>query len=189
MSTPAAAQFVGDIPRYYDQHLGPIIFQGYAEDLARRAASDTGREALLPEARPLAPGSEPVVVRGKLLAHGRLRVIDAETNADLRGIEVRCAEGWRGNPLWTHPGDDERIASVLGDAASLFELPDRKWLTPYWVHAPGHAWFPWRSCGSRDAPRRATPRRPCRGAPAPFRPHRAGRAQRHQHTGRAAEQA
>jgi SAM-dependent methyltransferase len=39
MTTPAAAQFVGDIPRYYDQHLGPIIFQGYAEDLARRAAS------------------------------------------------------------------------------------------------------------------------------------------------------
>jgi SAM-dependent methyltransferase len=38
MSTPAA-QFVGDIPRYYDQHLGPIIFQGYAEDLARRAAA------------------------------------------------------------------------------------------------------------------------------------------------------
>jgi SAM-dependent methyltransferase len=39
MTTPAAAQFVGDIPRFYDQHLGPIIFQGYAEDLARRAAS------------------------------------------------------------------------------------------------------------------------------------------------------
>ena len=39
MSTPAAAQFVGDIPRFYDQNLGPVIFQGYAEDLARRAAS------------------------------------------------------------------------------------------------------------------------------------------------------
>lgn len=39
MTTSAAAQFVGDIPRYYDQHLGPIIFQGYAEDLARRAAA------------------------------------------------------------------------------------------------------------------------------------------------------
>lgn len=39
MTTPAAAQFVGDIPRFYDQNLGPVIFQGYAEDLARRAAS------------------------------------------------------------------------------------------------------------------------------------------------------
>ncbi|MGD9966632.1 MAG: class I SAM-dependent methyltransferase [Hyphomonadaceae bacterium] len=40
MSTPAAAaQFTGDIPRFYDQHLGPIIFENYAADLARRAAA------------------------------------------------------------------------------------------------------------------------------------------------------
>lgn len=39
MSTPAAAQFTGDIPRYYDQHLGPVLFQSYAADLARRAAA------------------------------------------------------------------------------------------------------------------------------------------------------
>ncbi len=38
MTTPAAAQFTGDIPRFYDQHLGPIIFEPYAADLARRAA-------------------------------------------------------------------------------------------------------------------------------------------------------
>ncbi len=35
----AAAQFTGDIPRFYDQHLGPIIFHDYAADLARRAAA------------------------------------------------------------------------------------------------------------------------------------------------------
>jgi SAM-dependent methyltransferase len=39
MTTPAAAQFTGDIPRFYDQHLGPIIFEPYAADLARRAAA------------------------------------------------------------------------------------------------------------------------------------------------------
>lgn len=39
MSTPAAAQFTGDIPRFYDQHLGPIIFEPYAADLARRVAA------------------------------------------------------------------------------------------------------------------------------------------------------
>jgi ubiquinone/menaquinone biosynthesis C-methylase UbiE len=38
-TTTAAAQFVGDIPRFYDKHLGPIIFQDYAADLARRAAA------------------------------------------------------------------------------------------------------------------------------------------------------
>lgn len=39
MTTQAATQFTGDIPRYYDRHLGPIIFEPYAADLARRAAA------------------------------------------------------------------------------------------------------------------------------------------------------
>ena len=45
MSTPAA-QFTGDIPRYYDRHLGPIIFEDYAADLARRAAAIGGEDML-----------------------------------------------------------------------------------------------------------------------------------------------
>lgn len=34
-----AAAFVGDIPRFYDTALGPIIFADYADDIARRAAA------------------------------------------------------------------------------------------------------------------------------------------------------
>jgi SAM-dependent methyltransferase len=34
-----AASFVGSIPHYYDQGLGPIIFAEYAADLARRVAA------------------------------------------------------------------------------------------------------------------------------------------------------
>jgi len=34
-----ASQFVGDIPENYDRSLGPIIFEDYADDLARRAAA------------------------------------------------------------------------------------------------------------------------------------------------------
>jgi ubiquinone/menaquinone biosynthesis C-methylase UbiE len=45
MSTPAA-QFTGDIPGYYDRHLGPIIFEDYAADLARRAAAIGGADVL-----------------------------------------------------------------------------------------------------------------------------------------------
>jgi SAM-dependent methyltransferase len=45
MSTPAS-QFTGDIPRYYDRHLGPIMFEDYAADLARRAAAIGGKEVL-----------------------------------------------------------------------------------------------------------------------------------------------
>ena len=46
MANPASVQFVGDIPRYYDQHLGPIIFQDYAADLAQRAARIGGGDIL-----------------------------------------------------------------------------------------------------------------------------------------------
>lgn len=36
--TKNASHFIGDIPRYYDEGLGPVIFADYAEMLARRAA-------------------------------------------------------------------------------------------------------------------------------------------------------
>ncbi|MBI3437804.1 MAG: class I SAM-dependent methyltransferase [Proteobacteria bacterium] len=39
MTNQASAQFVGDIPQFYDRCLGPVIFQDYASDLARRAAA------------------------------------------------------------------------------------------------------------------------------------------------------
>ncbi len=45
MSTPAA-QFTGDIPRFYDERLGPIIFEDYAADLARRAAAIGAKDVL-----------------------------------------------------------------------------------------------------------------------------------------------
>jgi len=34
-----ASAFIGDIPKNYDEGLGPVIFQPYAEDIARRAAA------------------------------------------------------------------------------------------------------------------------------------------------------
>jgi len=34
-----AAGFVGNIPRYYDQGLGPMVFADYAADIARRVAA------------------------------------------------------------------------------------------------------------------------------------------------------
>ena len=36
--TSEAARFVGNIPQYYDQGLGPTIFVDYAADIARRTA-------------------------------------------------------------------------------------------------------------------------------------------------------
>ncbi|HSN17443.1 MAG TPA: class I SAM-dependent methyltransferase [Gammaproteobacteria bacterium] len=39
-------RFQGDIPGLYDRHLGPVIFEPYAEDMARRAG-DLGPQAVL----------------------------------------------------------------------------------------------------------------------------------------------
>src|SRR5688500_4312126 len=33
------AAFAGSIPQLYDQYLGPLLFQPYADELARRAAA------------------------------------------------------------------------------------------------------------------------------------------------------
>ncbi len=41
-----AHEFVGDIPRHYDQGLGPVLFEDYAADLARRAAALTPGKVL-----------------------------------------------------------------------------------------------------------------------------------------------
>jgi hypothetical protein len=45
MSTPSdrasgdAASFIGNIPEHYDTGLGPVLFVGYAADIARRTAA------------------------------------------------------------------------------------------------------------------------------------------------------
>lgn len=39
MTTAENAAFVGDIPHYYDFHLGPNFFEQYGEDIARRAGA------------------------------------------------------------------------------------------------------------------------------------------------------
>jgi ubiquinone/menaquinone biosynthesis C-methylase UbiE len=39
MATSSSAAFVGSIPEFYDRGLGPVLFEGYAEDLAARAAA------------------------------------------------------------------------------------------------------------------------------------------------------
>jgi hypothetical protein len=38
-----AAGFIGNIPQYYDEGLGPIIFTEYAADISRRAQPPAAR--------------------------------------------------------------------------------------------------------------------------------------------------
>lgn len=41
-----AAKFIGDIARYYDRGLGPVIFADYASDIVGRAALSTPARVL-----------------------------------------------------------------------------------------------------------------------------------------------
>ena len=44
--TNNAAAFTGDIPRHYDEGLGPLLFVEYADDIARRAAAYAPKRVL-----------------------------------------------------------------------------------------------------------------------------------------------
>src|SRR4029453_9970836 len=41
-----AAGFTGDIPRHYDEGLGPMLFADYADDIARRVAAHAPKRVL-----------------------------------------------------------------------------------------------------------------------------------------------
>lgn len=40
-----AAEDIGNIPQYYDRHLGPLLFVDYAADISRRVAACRRRNA------------------------------------------------------------------------------------------------------------------------------------------------
>ncbi|HXU12877.1 MAG TPA: class I SAM-dependent methyltransferase, partial [Candidatus Binatia bacterium] len=44
--TDANAHFTGSIPENYDRHLGPVLFEPYARDLARRLPAAEGTRVL-----------------------------------------------------------------------------------------------------------------------------------------------
>jgi ubiquinone/menaquinone biosynthesis C-methylase UbiE len=41
-----AAEYIGNIPQYYDRHLGPLLFVDYAADISRRVAAYSPRRVL-----------------------------------------------------------------------------------------------------------------------------------------------
>lgn len=88
--TDSASQFVGDIPRHYDEGLGPVIFEGFARDIAGRAAK-TGATSVLE----LAAGTGIVSrkLRDALSSGARLVVTDLnEPMLDIARRKFRIGE-------------------------------------------------------------------------------------------------
>src|SRR5262245_19258317 len=102
MQTTAATAFVGDIPRYYDGDLGPILFEDYAHDIAARAAGKAPANVL-----ELAAGTGIVSrkLRDTLPASAQLTVTDL--NAAM--LEIAKAKFRQG----------ENVAFATADAAAL----------------------------------------------------------------------
>jgi ubiquinone/menaquinone biosynthesis C-methylase UbiE len=116
--------FTGSIPENYDRHMVPLIFQHYAEDLARRAAALSPRAVL-----ETAAGSG-VVTRAlapKLAADARYVVTDLnqpmlDYAAARQGDDSRI--DWRQADALALPFDDATFDLVFCQFGAMF-FPDR----------------------------------------------------------------
>jgi ubiquinone/menaquinone biosynthesis C-methylase UbiE len=97
-----SARFVGDIPRYYDRCLGPVLFRPYAEDMARRVVLRAPRTVL-----ELAAGTGIVtrLLRDRL--HRSAELTATDLNADMLEIAREKFE------------PDERVRFETADATAL----------------------------------------------------------------------
>lgn len=97
-----ASEFVGDIPQNYDQRLGPIIFEDYADDIARRAAALRPMHVL-----ELAAGTGIVSRRLKDAIGPDARLTVTDLNAQM--LDIAKAKF----------GRDENVDFVVADAMAL----------------------------------------------------------------------
>jgi ubiquinone/menaquinone biosynthesis C-methylase UbiE len=97
-----AARFIGSIPEHYDRGLGPRIFQGYAEDIARRAATTTPGAVL-----ELAAGTGIVTRALRDALHPECRLVASDLNAPMLDVAR------------TKFRDDESVEFEIIDATNL----------------------------------------------------------------------
>jgi ubiquinone/menaquinone biosynthesis C-methylase UbiE len=133
---PVAA-FVGTVPVNYDRYLGPLLFHGFADDLAARLAVTSGMRVL-----EVACGTGIVTERllRRLAGHGTL------VATDLNEAMVACGQA----RLPGRPGLEWRQA----DGASL-PFPDRSFDAV--VCQFGLMFFPDKAAGVREARRLLRP--------------------------------
>ncbi len=100
------SRFVGDIPPVYDHGLGPVIFEHYAQDIARRTALWAPRKVL-----EIAAGTGIVTRRLRDALHPQARLTATDLNEDMLDVA-------RGKF-----GSNEEVEFGVADALSL-PFPD-----------------------------------------------------------------
>jgi ubiquinone/menaquinone biosynthesis C-methylase UbiE len=124
-------RFIGDIPTHYDRDLGPVIFDGYAADIARRTASHGPRDVL-----EIAAGTGVVTrkLRDALPPETRLVATDlAAPMLDVAREKFRAGE------------------QVAFEAADALVLPFADGAFDAVVCQFGHMFFPDRDAAHREA--------------------------------------
>lgn len=97
-----------------------------------------GRVAVAVDRKTVAPASGRVAVACRWFKPTTLRILDADTGAELAGVEiVQHVAGFCLSGL--HPGPGY-VQVVADDAASPVTLPEQPGQQVYWVRGPGHAW-------------------------------------------------
>jgi ubiquinone/menaquinone biosynthesis C-methylase UbiE len=87
MQTSDPSNFVGDIPRHYDDGLGPVLFERFAEDLVERVAALQPRRVL-----ELAAGTGIVTRRLAKCLHGT-QLVATDLNAPMLEFARRKLDG------------------------------------------------------------------------------------------------
>ena len=118
------ASFVGSIPHYYDRHLGPVIFDPYARDLAARLEHRSGMRVLevacgsgvltrrLLELLPADARLVATDLNGAMIAHART-VVPADARLEWREADAQAL-----------PFPEGRFDAVVCQFGFMF-LPDR----------------------------------------------------------------
>jgi SAM-dependent methyltransferase len=137
-----AAKFVGDIPTYYDQGLGPIIFTDYAADMAERVAAAKPRRVLETAA---GTGIVTRALRDKLSA--TTEIVATDLNADMLGLakkKFRAGEAvtfQSADALALPFGDGAFDAMVCQYGVMFYPDKDKGYREAYRVLSPGGRYF------------------------------------------------
>src|ERR1051326_1111592 len=115
--------FTGSIPKIYDTYLVPLIFQAYADDLARRTASLPARQVL-----EIAAGSGVVTRALAATLPSDVAIVSTDLNPAMiehaKSVGTRRAVEWRVADAMQLPFDDARFDVVVCQFCAMF-FPDK----------------------------------------------------------------